>query len=263
MPDMTATMATDHSAKSPQRNRRRAAITALGAGALALSLAACSSADREESADDSGGTPEIVEDTTGTADSPLDESEQADDQLDELTFTIEDPDEVLDLDNVPDVEVPELATPDELLADLEPELAEEIAAAAASPDVAILDVAGIVDDGPTREEIEAFGDGNTRNSSGELVILDELASLACANVEIALSNIDAGDIGGAVDHLATASERTAGSELEGIRAWSQALADSVSGEASNGADAALGAASIDATVLIGFLSVCIDGGHVL
>ena len=207
--------------------------------------------DQDRSGDQADGGP--LADVDGT---DSESGAQSSTESDELTFTIENPDEVLDPDNVPEVEMPELHTPGALLPEFSPEVVDAIEKAAESPDVAILDAAGIIDDGPTDEEVASFRDGNTRNSSGELVVLDELAALACANVEIALSNIDSGDLPGAVEHIVEAAARTADSELVEIQAWSSTLKGSFAEDAGR-------EQPLDATVLVGFLQVCIDGGYVL
>ncbi|MGI9596203.1 MAG: hypothetical protein ACR2QK_08585 [Acidimicrobiales bacterium] len=152
-------------------------------------------------------------------------------------------------------EQPDLAPPGERLADLGPGVADAIERATASPDMAILDVVGIIDDGPTAAEIAASGDGRTRDSSGELMQLDEPAGLACGNVEIALTAIDEGRDQAARDHVRSAADRSAVSEIDGIEAWASALADSI--------DSTDGSGGIDITTLVGFLSVCIEGGYAL
>ncbi len=154
-------------------------------------------------------------------------------------------------DPLPEVAAPELAEPEDVLPGLKDEVGDAVEQAAESPDVAILDVAKLPDLAPTDEEIAAFGDGHPRTSTGRLIVLDELASLACANVEIALGAIDDGLTAVAQDHVASASQRAGQSEVESIEGWSDALDEAGSG------------ASIDATTLVGFLSVCLEGGYVI
>jgi hypothetical protein len=150
-----------------------------------------------------------------------------------------------------DDDIPELAAPEELLPELEAEVGDAVIDAAESPDVAILDVADPPDSTPTDEEVAAFGDGNQRTPSGKLIVLDETASLACANVEIALGSIDEGDVATAADHIDQASQRSGRSEVDGIQGWSEALAKAGVAE------------PIEVTTLVGFLSVCIEGGYVM
>jgi hypothetical protein len=163
---------------------------------------------------------------------------------------------IAEFDNVPEVDVPELPEPDEVLATVPEELLLAIDEAIESPDVAILDVAGIIDEGPTAAEIAGFGDGNRRTGSGELVVLDERASLACANVELALFALDDGAPDRAADQVALAAERAAASNLTAVQDWAPRLVEAA-GEGT-GLDRA-----VDALTLVGFLSLCVEGGYEL
>lgn len=94
-------------------------------------------------------------------------------------------------------------------------------------------------------------DGRTRNELGELVSLDEEASLACGQVEIAVDAVDAGEIGAASERLLAASGHAGRSAIADIRDWAAPLEDSA-------------VASIDEPAwLIGFLTVCAEGGYEL
>ncbi|MGH1491246.1 MAG: hypothetical protein ACRBK7_17925 [Acidimicrobiales bacterium] len=154
-------------------------------------------------------------------------------------------------DELPEVSAPDLAEPDDLLPKLKADVGDAVQAAADSPDVAILDAADLSTPAPTAEDLANFGDGHSRTPNGKLIVLDELASLACANVEIALGAVDEGDLEAATANISTAAERAEQSELAGIQSWSEALNEADSGE------------TIDATILVGFLSVCLDGGYVI
>lgn len=233
----------------------RRPATACALAAIALLLAACGSSDPV--ADGDRSTPQ----QTGVSDAERAGPERtgsgqgeaaingSGDGLDRLGYA--DERRPIDPDNIPPVDQPRLESPEERLPRMTAAVAEAIEKAAVSPDLAILDVAGIVDDGPTAEEIASFGDGHTRTSSGVLVILDQPAGLACANIEIALTEIDEGRRGAAADHITSAVDRTLRSELQDIRGWSATLA------------ASLTEAGIDVATLVGFLSVCLDGGYVL
>lgn len=152
---------------------------------------------------------------------------------------------------LPEVSVPELAEPEDLLPELEAEVGEAVQQAVDSPDVDVLDVADLPDITPTDEEIASFGDGHRRTPTGRLIVLDELASLACANVEIALGAIDEGDTATAKAHISSAGERAGNSEVEGVQSWSEPLNEAAATD------------PIDATTLVGFLSVCLEGGYVI
>lgn len=193
--------------------------------------------------------------TEDLADSPV-----ADDQTDPGSESVDAPanlDFTVDVDLLEDPpelapeQVPILLEPEEQLPELETETAV-LEQAVESPDVEILEVADLLDDGPTAEEIESFGDGHTRNSTGELVVLDEPASLACADTQIALVRLDESRSVIAAGHVASAAERASRSDLDEVVAWSEALSG-----------AAGGTGDVDPTVLVGFLAVCIDGGYEL
>jgi hypothetical protein len=155
-----------------------------------------------------------------------------------------------DFENVPEVETPELPTPENFAPEGADEVRETLEDAIASPDVAILDVAGLRDEGPTAQEVADFGDGNPRSGSGELVILDEGAALACANTELALYDLDADRLDEAVQRINTAAEWAASSSTVSFDAWSEELTKAVADEG-----------AIDPVPLIGIFAACLDGGY--
>ena len=101
-----------------------------------------------------------------------------------------------------------------------------------------------------REDAETAVLDGPRNESGEFVELDEAASLACADTERALTALDEGDAAAAVADATSAAGRADESGIAAISEWSEALGDWT------GADG-------DPAVLLGFLSVCTDGGYEL
>ncbi len=152
-------------------------------------------------------------------------------------------------------EQPDLGQPDEVMAEIEEELDDE----AVSGDES-LDALEPLDEEPSDAEIQdaredredaglAVVDGPW-NEAGELVELDESASLACADVERALTAVDEGAAATAAADVASAADRAAGSGIADIAAWSETLEDW------DGADG-------DAAVLLGFLSSCTEGGYEL
>jgi len=94
-------------------------------------------------------------------------------------------------------------------------------------------------------------DGRSRNGYGELLVLDEEASLACANVEIAIGQLDEGRSDAAGDHVRSGAERAEASGIADIRSWADPLR------------AAAGVEAGDPAALIGFLTVCTEGGYEL
>lgn len=109
----------------------------------------------------------------------------------------------------------------------------------------------LIDD--TSDDSGATGTtGRRYNEAGELIQLDQSAQLACGQVEIAIGLIERGQLVEADDRLGTAAEQADQSSVEAIRSW----ADPLSGVAADGATAEL-------VPLIGFLSVCAEGGYEL
>lgn len=94
-------------------------------------------------------------------------------------------------------------------------------------------------------------DGRSRNGSGELLVLDEEASLACANVEIAIGQLDEGRGDVAGDHVRSGADSAEASGIADIRSWADPLRAAAAVEAG------------DPAALIGFLTVCTEGGYEL
>ncbi|MEM7273448.1 MAG: hypothetical protein AAF547_10245 [Actinomycetota bacterium] len=138
----------------------------------------------------------------------------------------------------PDLPSPEEATPVDV---------DEVDELAAGEEV--LDSVEPVD---TDGDVAVDRDGRVRNSSGELIGLDEPASLACANVELALTAIDEGDLEGAAGGVATAADWAGQSEMPSVQDWQSTLA----AVAESGAVTEVGS-------LVGFLTACAQGGYEL
>ncbi len=94
-------------------------------------------------------------------------------------------------------------------------------------------------------------DGRSRNGYGELLVLDDEASLACANVEIAIGELDEGRGDVAGDHVRSGADRAEASGIADIRSWADPLRAAAAVEAG------------DPAALIGFLTVCTEGGYEL
>lgn len=231
-------------ARRARRARPAAPTLRRGTGPLlaALVLVGCSSADPagEELADRLADTGQ--EETTTT----------------ERIFA--DPGDVDGFDGVEDVEVeptePAPAASVELTAEEPEAVIEEVAeqlAASEDDDLSdggeVLDAIEPIDQASTEPPVD---DGRPRNEVGELVTLDEEASLACAQVEIALGHIDDGLPSAATERIVSAAERAAASGVADIQAWAEPLRAVV----------ADGPAE-DLAPLIGFLSVCTEGGYEL
>ncbi len=148
--------------------------------------------------------------------------------------------QVAQVAEVPVEEAP--AEPEEVLPEIEVS-AEDIAEGEE-----ILDTIEPIDDA---EPVADERDGLERNSTGELVELDEAASLACANIEIALTALDEGDIAAAGDAVAAAATWSEDSTVAPMAAWLDVLRDARDG------------GNFDLETLVGFLSVCADGGYEL
>ena len=216
----------------------------------ALALAGCTSSS------DDWGTPvdpvesddgEAVTETGAIGALAVDELILGD-PAEDGEFAAVEPEAVVDLDpgSIPAVEAPAVDGPAEAVAPIVNRLA------ATPPDRgrAALDRVDAVDDGPTRAEAAADRDGNRRNELGELLVLDEPASLACADIEAALTALDEGEPTDARDRVAAAAERAAASEVAAIGSWSSTLTG-------------LSATEEDLAELIGFLSACAQGGYEL
>lgn len=137
----------------------------------------------------------------------------------------------------------ELSAPEEVIAEVEAELPADV-----SSDN-VLDAIEPID---SDIDLSTDRNGRTTNESGELVGLDEPASLACANIEIALTALDEGDEAAAAAQVVSAAERAGSSQMPSVQAWSSPLAESIN----DGAVA-------EFAPLIGFISVCAEGGYEL
>jgi hypothetical protein len=155
-----------------------------------------------------------------------------------------------------DGDQPDLRQPDEVIAEIESALDGQPVSGAD-----VLDTIDPLDGKPTSSEIDAVrarregildpaADG-PRNESGELAQLDEPAALACADVERALTAVDEGSTGIAVEEIESAATRAAESSIEDISVWSETLSGSWTGDGG------------DPVVLLGFLSICTKGGYEL
>lgn len=128
------------------------------------------------------------------------------------------------------------------------EVADEIAASGDAEE--LLDTVDPVDRADTAP---TEPDGRSRNGFGELLELDAEANLACGNIEIAIGRLDDGLRTQAGDHIRAAADRAEDSGIADIRAWSDPLRSAAGGDADRG----------DPAVLIGFLTVCAEGGYEL
>ncbi len=136
-----------------------------------------------------------------------------------------------------------LSRPDEVLPDVE----EQIDPPAEGEE--ILDTVEVVD---SAADVPSDRDGRTRNSAGELVVLDDHASLACAHAEVALSQLDVGNTSVAIERIWQAADQAGSSGVATVNDWQEPLAGII---AEGTAD--------DVATLIGFLTVCTDGGYEL
>jgi hypothetical protein len=154
---------------------------------------------------------------------------------------------VEDVETVPavpvDADTVELTS--EAPAEVIEDAAEELAGAEDGDE--LLDTLEPVDDAA---DAPSESDGRTRNGSGELVELDAEASLACANIEIAIGQLDGGFAAQAGEHVRSGAAQADASGIADIRSWAQPLlvaADTID----------------DPAPLVGFLSVCTKGGYEL
>lgn len=227
-------------------------LVRIGLLGLVLLLGACTAneeslldPDREQSDQTTSGDGSVSDETT---EGDLTGDESGNDGLGEET---ESEDLPFGDDGEPEVapepieieDLSELSAPEQVIADVEAELPADVT----SDDV--LDTIGPID---SDIELTTDRDGRTTNEAGELVGLDEPASLACANIEIALTALDEGDAATAAEQVASAAERAGSSEMASVQAWSDPLAGAIT----DGAVAEL-------APLIGFISVCAEGGYEL
>ncbi len=110
----------------------------------------------------------------------------------------------------------------------------------------VLSTVEAIDEAPTSARTQGR-DGRTRNDIGELVTLDNDASLACGNAEVAITAIDEGDTLTAAERQAEAARFAGRSKTEGMAAWG----------------ATLNVDEPDATTLVAFLKSCSGGGYEL
>lgn len=131
----------------------------------------------------------------------------------------------------------------------EPEAVDETLDSLEAP---LDDEATAVDVSDARDERE-LGESNTapRNESGEPNQLDEAAALACAEVERALTALDENDLAASAASIAAASDWAAQSGSADVADWSTALASAST------------ALDDDISTVVGFLSVCTEGGYEL
>ena len=130
-----------------------------------------------------------------------------------------------------------------------PEVAEQLSEISVDDGEEVLDAVEVVD---AKAPVATQRDGRTRNSSGELAVLDSAASLACGQTEVALTLLDEGNAADAAQQISSAAEQAGTSGIESIRSWESPLA-------ALAADGSVG----DLAPLIGFISVCAEGGYEL
>ena len=116
----------------------------------------------------------------------------------------------------------------------------------------VLSTVDVIDEAPTSVRTQGR-DGRNRNDIGELVTLDDDASVACGNAEVALTAIDEGDAEKAAERQAEAARFAARSRTEGMGAWAESLTIGNDGTESGA----------DATTLVAFLKSCSGGGYEL
>ena len=152
-------------------------------------------------------------------------------------------------------------TPDEVIDGLSDDLADDLVGL--GPDIVAPDRTTPTDDGDG-ELLDAVGpidkaespadepDGRARNGAGELFQLDDEASLACAQIEIAIGQLDVGLPAVAAERILAGAERAESSGIADIRSWSGPLRAVIDGGSID-----------DPAPLVGFLSVCTEGGYEL
>lgn len=251
---------------APQTRRTKSKFAVIaGAAALALTLSACSAgADQTSetgaqatnsatSAGDGGSGDSApgdgVSDDSASGDVTSGEESQPVVTSRPTTSLVDVPlrsdDNVLELDELPEIEEPELAKPEEAVAEVKPEV-EEL-----TPEQEPLDALKEIAEQTTTTAppSDAKRDGYTRNDAGQLLILDDAANLACADVEIGLTALDSGDVASANSHISSASSRAGSSRNSSIASWSETLATAseLDGES--------------VSVLVGFIAVCAEGGY--
>lgn len=212
---------------------------------VALILGACSSSEESLSGADQQTPAETADgETSADGDADTADEETPDDEIgDDLPFGEDDaPDEPEPVPFVVD-DLTDLSAPEEVIKEVAAELPQGVEAEN------VLDAIKPID---TDIDLTTDREGRTTNGQGELVGLDESASLACANIEIALTELDEGNGVAAAGQVTTAAERAGSSEMPSVQAWSEPLAAAV-----------IDGAVTEFAPLVGFISVCAEGGYEL
>jgi len=118
-----------------------------------------------------------------------------------------------------------------------------------------LDAVEPLDNKPTDGERQGLREGSYINESGEQNVFDQAASLACADIEVALTALDETRNSDAVAHILSAADRAGNSSVATIDQWRPILQDS--------AGSIEGGAPGDIAPLLAFLSTCTQGGYEL
>lgn len=145
---------------------------------------------------------------------------------------------------LPKVELPDLAPPLTRVEEIEDQIEDQAA------EQEVLEVLAKPAENKPDPIPAVRDDGHQRNEAGNLVSLDEAAGLACADIEIGLTALDEGDTSKANTRVQSAASRAGESQTSGFAEWSTALA-------------AVDLADDGLPTLVGFLSVCADGGYEL
>ena len=213
--------------------RRAATVAAL---TITVPLAACTAGDDPGAAGGTAAAQDVVQ--AGEPDRALGFGDPGDIEGFEPVTDIE-----VDPVDDDDFDPPDFAAPDDVV----PDVVERMQPAAAGQ--GLLDTVAAVD---TIDEVPASRDGRSRNEAGERATLDESASLACAQIELAIDQIDSGFGGIAAERILAGSKAAEASQLVGIQAWAEPLGDVV-----------VGGSGAELAPLLGFLSVCTEGGYEL
>ena len=174
-------------------------------------------------------------------------SDYTDDELDRL---LSPPSTFQDVAETPDPGPLETASPEAAIDEIQSLLDE---ASVLGDDTPILDKVEPIDGGPT-ERVISMREGRRINEAGEAIQLDDAAALACANVEIALTALDDGDIARAAAGLDKAATLAGDSSVAALTPWSAVLED---------AAAAVDSPESDVSPLLAYLSACTQGGYEL
>lgn len=218
---------------------------------IGLSLAACSAGadDADRQADGSESTDDTLGEDLAHTDDP--DRETAGDGWSDGGLTFRDPQAdgfapVVDNDAAPVGPGRETATvkkPDLVIAGIADQLIDRTSTEE------ILESVDVLDDAT---DVATDRDGRPRNGSGEPVTLDDEASLACAHAEIAVGQLDVGQVSVALERIATAAHHAGRSGLAVVRDWAEPLSTVV-----------VDGVVADLAPLVGFLSVCTEGGYEL